>query len=122
MNTARFLALLVILLGLSGELCADDGAIYLEEIDELHETALDYYVFQRNAYVQNRDLAVRDIEEVEQEEAEDIYYFDDGEEQGCARELLQLHWAGWGCWALLHRSSRLRKRARATWSRTRLPK
>lgn len=54
-------------------------AIYLEEIDELHETALDYYVFQRNAYVQNRDLAVRDIEEVEQEEAEDLYYFDDEE-------------------------------------------
>ena len=54
--------------------------IYLEEIDEFHETALDYYVFQRNAYVQNRALAVRDIEEVEKEEAEALYYFDDEEE------------------------------------------
>ena len=55
--------------------------IYLEEIDELHETALDYYVFQRNAYVQSRDLAVSDIEEVEEEEAEDLYYFEEEEEE-----------------------------------------
>ncbi|MEE3332101.1 MAG: VacJ family lipoprotein [Myxococcota bacterium] len=53
--------------------------IYLEEIDELHEAALDYYVFQRNAYAQDRANAVNDTESVESEEAEDLYYFDEEE-------------------------------------------
>ena len=35
MNVTRLFAMLGILLGLSGELCADDGAIYLEEIKPL---------------------------------------------------------------------------------------
>jgi phospholipid-binding lipoprotein MlaA len=51
--------------------------IYLEDIDELREAALDYYVFQRNAYVQSRDLAVNDLESIEEEDEEDLYYFDD---------------------------------------------
>ena len=53
--------------------------IYLEEIDELRETALDYYVFQRNAYAQDRANAVNDTEGVGNEEAEDLYYFDEEE-------------------------------------------
>ena len=53
--------------------------IYLEEIEELHDTALDYYVFQRNAYVQARALAVADEEAIEEEEEDDLYYFDEDE-------------------------------------------
>jgi len=57
-------------------------AIYLEEIADLHETALDYYVFQRNAYVQSRNLAVADEveDEGDAESDEDLYYFDEEED------------------------------------------
>ena len=54
--------------------------IYLEDVDELREAALDYYVFQRNAFVQSRDLAVRDLESFEEETEEDLYYFEDDED------------------------------------------
>lgn len=54
--------------------------IYLEDVDELREAALDYYVFQRNAFVNSRNLAVKDLESVEEEAEEDLYYFDDEEE------------------------------------------
>ena len=54
-------------------------AIYLEEVDELRETALDYYVFQRNAFVQSRHRAVNDLEELEEEAEADLYYFDEDE-------------------------------------------
>jgi len=53
--------------------------IYLEDIDELRHTALDYYVFQRNAYVQSRELSVKGLESIEAEAEEDLYYFDDEE-------------------------------------------
>ena len=56
-------------------------AIYLEEVDELRETALDYYVFQRNAFVQNRHRAVNDLKAPEEEAEEDLYYFDEDEEE-----------------------------------------
>jgi len=52
-------------------------AIFLEEIAELRETSLDYYVFQRNAWVQNRAYAVEDLEGPVEEEEEDLYYLDD---------------------------------------------
>ncbi|MEZ4215407.1 MAG: VacJ family lipoprotein [Myxococcota bacterium] len=55
-------------------------AIYLEEIEDFHETALDYYVFQRNAYVQSRDRGVADEVEPAEETEEDLYYFDDEED------------------------------------------
>ena len=55
--------------------------IYLEEIDDLRHTALDYYVFQRNAYEQSRDLAVNDLVSIEQEDQDDLYYFDDEESE-----------------------------------------
>ena len=54
--------------------------IYLEEIDELRNTSLDFYSFQRNAYVQSRDLAVKDLESIEQEDEDDLYYFEEEEE------------------------------------------
>ena len=55
-------------------------AIYLEDVEERREAALDYYDFQRNAYIQSRDLAVDDLEAPEEETEEDLYYFDDEEE------------------------------------------
>ena len=55
--------------------------IYLEEIDDLRHTALDYYVFQRNAFEQSRILAVSDLESIEEEAEEDLYYFEDEEEE-----------------------------------------
>jgi phospholipid-binding lipoprotein MlaA len=47
--------------------------IYLEDVEDLRAAAIDYYVFQRNAYVQNRELVVYDRESVD----EDLYYFED---------------------------------------------
>ncbi len=55
--------------------------IYLEDVDELRNTALDYYVFQRNAFEQSRILAVSDLESIEEEAEEDLYYFEDDEEE-----------------------------------------
>ena len=47
--------------------------IFLQDVEDLREAAIDYYVFQRNAYVQNRRLVVNDLESVE----EDLYYFEE---------------------------------------------
>ena len=55
-------------------------AIYLEEITEFRETALDYYIFQRNAYVTSRDLAVNDQEAIDEEDEDELYYFDEDED------------------------------------------
>jgi len=55
--------------------------IYLGEIEDLRDSALDYYVFQRNAYVQSRELAVSDLESIQEEDEEDLYYFEEGEEE-----------------------------------------
>jgi len=58
-------------------------AIFLEEIAENRADAFDYYVFVRNAYLQNRRARVADRTDstvLEQDEAEDLYYFDDEEE------------------------------------------
>ena len=54
-------------------------AKYLEEIDENRRTAFDYYVFVRNAYLQNRAVRVEDGE-LTLEEDEDDFYFDDDDE------------------------------------------
>ena len=56
--------------------------IYLGEIDDLRRAALDYYVFQRNAYVQSRALAVKDLESIEEEDEDSLYYFEEDEEDG----------------------------------------
>jgi len=55
-------------------------AIHLEDIDEARAASLDYYVFQRNAWVQRRALDVADLEELPQEDQEDLYYFDEEDE------------------------------------------
>lgn len=54
-------------------------AIFLEEIDDLRETSLDYYSFQRNAFVQYRIHAIEDRDVPDAEEEEDLYYFDEEE-------------------------------------------
>jgi len=64
-------------------------AIYLEEVDQARREAFDYYVFVRNAYLQN--LRARTLDgsgesgesdepapgEGTDEDAEDLYYFDE---------------------------------------------
>jgi phospholipid-binding lipoprotein MlaA len=56
-------------------------ARYIEEIDENRRTALDFYAFQRNAYVSYRENLVNDREEDEEESPTDgIYYFEDLDE------------------------------------------
>jgi phospholipid-binding lipoprotein MlaA len=56
-------------------------AEYLEEIDENRRTALDYYAFQRNAYVSYRENLVRDREEDTEAPTDDLYYFEEDEEE-----------------------------------------
>jgi phospholipid-binding lipoprotein MlaA len=55
-------------------------ARYIEEIDENRKTALDYYSFQRNAYVSFRENLVRDREK-EETPSDGLYYFEDEEEE-----------------------------------------
>lgn len=57
-------------------------ARYIEEIDEERRTALDFYAFQRNAYVSYRENLVNDREEDADSsvEEEGLYFFDDEEE------------------------------------------
>jgi phospholipid-binding lipoprotein MlaA len=50
---------------------------YLREVEEAREAAVDYYLFVRNAYLQRRQALVTDGR-ISDEEAEDLYYFDDG--------------------------------------------
>ena len=54
-------------------------AIYLEEIAENRRTAFDYYVFLRNAYLQNRQKKVDRVRGVtkSQEEDDDLYQYED---------------------------------------------
>jgi ABC-type transporter lipoprotein component MlaA len=57
-------------------------AHYIEEIDENRKSALDFYAFQRNAYVSYRENLVNDSEESSDStvEGEGLYFFDnDGE-------------------------------------------
>jgi phospholipid-binding lipoprotein MlaA len=56
-------------------------AHYLEEIDENRRTALDFYSFQRNAYISYRENLVNDREEDADESTDDLYYLEDDEEE-----------------------------------------
>jgi phospholipid-binding lipoprotein MlaA len=56
-------------------------ARYIEEIDDNRRTTLDYYVFQRNAYVSYRENLVRDGEEDAEPPTDDFYHFDEDEEE-----------------------------------------
>ncbi len=53
---------------------------YLEEIASSRADAFDYYVFVRNAYLQNRRAKVSDQLEAPAGENEDLYFFDDDDE------------------------------------------
>jgi len=54
-------------------------AYYLEEVLTSRESALDYYVFVRNAYLQNRRRKVMDTAEQPPELQDDLYEFEDDE-------------------------------------------
>lgn len=67
-------------IGLVGVELLNLRAIFLEEIAENRADAFDYYVFVRNAYLQNRRARVADQKDgtvLEEDEAEDLYFFDD---------------------------------------------
>ena len=56
-------------------------AAYLEEVRENRRTALDYYVFVRNAWLQNREEKVRDGAAAPgAEDEDDLYYLDEDED------------------------------------------
>ncbi len=57
-------------------------SLLLDEIREEKAAALDFYVFVRNAYIQNRARRVDDAEEYERstEPQEDLYYIDEEED------------------------------------------
>lgn len=52
-------------------------AYYLEEIEQSRRDAFDYYIFVRNAYLQNRASKIADGVVEESDDEEDLYYFDD---------------------------------------------
>lgn len=54
-------------------------AYYLEEVRENRESAFDFYVFVRNAYLQNRRRKVADTTEQPPELQDDLYEFEDDE-------------------------------------------
>jgi len=56
-------------------------AFYIEEIDQSRRDAFDYYVFVRDAYLQNRKSEIRDGEVDDSIDEDDLYYFDDEEEE-----------------------------------------
>jgi phospholipid-binding lipoprotein MlaA len=56
-------------------------AIYLEEIDGSRADAFDYYVFVRNAFLQNRRAKVADRKDASGLDDEDLYFFDDEDEE-----------------------------------------
>lgn len=56
-------------------------AIYLEELAESKKDAFDYYVFVRNAYLQNRRAQVRDQADAPAEDSEDLYFYDEDDDE-----------------------------------------
>ncbi len=54
-----------------------ERSLILEEVRDAKETSLDYYTFVRNAYSQHRTALINDSTEVDDEQEEDLYYFDD---------------------------------------------
>lgn len=58
-------------------------AIFLEEIAQSREEAFDFYVFVRNAYLQNREHRLTGVTAVApaSEPDEDLYYFDEYDEE-----------------------------------------
>ncbi len=65
-------------IGVSATEILNTRSLYLEEVRENRRTALDYYVFVRDAYLQYRRRLVRDAAEPEPEQKEDdLYYLDE---------------------------------------------
>ena len=56
-------------------------ARYIEEIDENRATALDFYALQRNAYTAFRENLVNDFQPSTEPETDDLYYFEDEEDE-----------------------------------------
>ena len=55
-------------------------SLFLEEVAESRETAVDYYVFMRNAYLHHRRLLIHGEQAAQPEDEDDLYYFDEDEE------------------------------------------
>ena len=54
-------------------------ALYDKELEESRRDAFDYYVFVRNAYLQNRRAKVADQTDAASVDEEDLYFFDEEE-------------------------------------------
>ena len=61
----------------TGTRLINSRAFYLEEVAQTRRDAFDYYVFARDAYLQNRASKLNDTTELESEDEDDLYYFDD---------------------------------------------
>jgi phospholipid-binding lipoprotein MlaA len=55
-------------------------ARYIEEVDENRASALDFYAFQRNAYMALRENLVNDFQPTADPQDDDLYYIEDEEE------------------------------------------
>ncbi len=55
-------------------------AIFLEEIESSRQDAFDYYVFVRNAYLQNRRAKILDQTDAPVIDEDDLYFYGDDEE------------------------------------------
>ena len=70
--------------GMKGVELLNLRAIFLEELEASRNDAFDYYVFIRNAYLQNRRAKVLDQTDKSAEDGEELYFFDeedDGEDE-----------------------------------------
>jgi len=56
-------------------------ARYIEEVDENRASALDFYAFQRNAYMALRENLVNDYKPTADPQDDDLYFFEDEEDE-----------------------------------------
>ncbi len=66
--------------GLSVVRVVNARARFLEEIDQARAESIDYYVFVRDAYLQNRERAMRDGGALPAQEDEGLYDLDEADE------------------------------------------
>jgi len=55
----------------------NERSFYLGEVSQAREESMDFYLFARDTYVQYREKQVRDGDFIEEQEEDDLYYFDD---------------------------------------------
>ena len=60
--------------------------IFDEELEESRKDAFDYYIFVRNAYLQNRAAKVADQNDAPVIDEDDLYFFEDDFEEGDEEE------------------------------------